>query len=36
MTQALIELDVLKASAVPDLEARILKAMKGMDSYLAA
>jgi glutathione S-transferase len=35
-TQALIELDVLKASAVPDLEARILKAMKDMDSYLAA
>ena len=34
-TQAIIDLDVLKASAVPDLEERILKSMKDMGSYLA-
>lgn len=35
-TQAITELDVLKTSAVPDLEERILQAMKNMDSYLLA
>lgn len=34
-TLAIIELDVLKKSAVPDLEERILKAMKDMGSYIA-
>ena len=34
-TQAIVELDVLKASAVPDVEERILTAMDNMGSYLA-
>ena len=33
-TQALIELDALKTSAVPDLEERILQGMKDGESYL--
>lgn len=34
-TQTIVEQDILKASAVPDVEARILRAMEDMGSYLA-